>query len=203
MKRCAIFAFLTLSTPFFLLADQQQDSSWFYGIGLNSDEINESLGDSLNLGGNRAIGYSLNLGYSFNQNFKAMAGYKQFGKVSPTVNSSDISFDLCYRGLALPYCPDIDLDIDVSSVFLKGRGQHSLTDKFAVFFDISFNRWNAKVTAQSDFGSSSASDSGTDIGFGAGTAYQTGKHEFTLSYEKYDFDGSDINSISLQYNSAF
>ena len=168
MKRCAIFTILTLSTPFSSLADQHQDSSWFYGIGLNSDEINESVGEGVNLGGDRAIGYTLNLGYSFNQNFKAIAGYKRFGKASPTVNASDISYDLCNQNLALTYCPDVKLNIDVSSVFLKGRGQHYLSDKFSVFFDVSFNRWNAKASARSGSSSASVSNSGTDIGFGAG-----------------------------------
>ncbi|OHU88046.1 MULTISPECIES: outer membrane beta-barrel protein [Pseudoalteromonas] len=175
---------------------EQADNQWFWGANISSDSIDS---DIENIGSEKATGFGLFVGKQFNEHWSVMGGYKKFG--SPTYNIHNV----CVTGFgpSETICRAINIDLDLNSLYVKSRLKNTFDNGFMVFADIAINSWNADATASYAGYAGSGDVSGNDFSFGAGVGYQNDRHEYTLGFESYDFDGTDITSISVSYSYSF
>ena len=93
--------------------------------------------------------------------------------------------------------PDVDilgdpLNVDVTGINLWGIGSLDL-GLFDVFGKLGYISWDVEA----DFLGSSASDDGSDLGYGLGAAVELGPLQIRGEYEVYDLDDTDVSMLSL------
>lgn len=119
------------------------------------------------------VGFKIFGGLKFNQFFGAEIGYVDLGEVSASL--SGVGVDVGADGF------------QVAAVGTYPIEQFSLLGKVGVFF------WDAEASA----GAASVSDDGTDIMFGVGGEFHfTPQLSVRGEWERYDFDGDDVDMFS-------
>ena len=93
--------------------------------------------------------------------------------------------------------PDIDvlgekLQFDVTGVNLWGIGSIDL-GLFDVFGKLGYISWDVEA----DFLGDSASDDGSDLGYGLGASVDFGPLQIRGEYEIYDLDDADVSMLSV------
>lgn len=93
--------------------------------------------------------------------------------------------------------PDIDilgdqLLIDVTGVNLWGVASLDM-GLFDVFGKLGYISWDVEA----DYLGASASDDGSDLGYGLGAAFDIGPLQIRGEYEIYDLDDTDVSMLSL------
>ncbi|OHU96604.1 outer membrane beta-barrel protein [Pseudoalteromonas byunsanensis] len=189
MKKSILSAVILSALSFASNASAEQvDNQWFWGVNISSDSIEPEIPG---MGSDKASGFGLFAGKQFNEHISVMAGYKKFG--TPTFELS---------GMCLG-CSAVDFNIDLSSLYVKSRLKNTFDNGFMVFADLALNSWDVDAKASYAGYSGSGNVSGTDLSFGAGIGYQNDRHEYTLGFENYDFDGTEVTSASVSYSYSF
>ncbi|WP_158678198.1 outer membrane beta-barrel protein [Pseudoalteromonas sp. T1lg23B] len=189
MKKSVLSAVILSALSFASTVNAEQaDNQWLWGVNISSDSIDPEIGG---MGSDKATGYGLFVGKQFNKHLSVMGGYKKFG--TPSYELSGVCFG----------CGAVDLDIDLSALYIKSRLKNTFENGFMVFADLAFNSWDADAKASYSGYSGAGKVSGSDLSFGAGVGYQNNRHEYTLGFESYDFDGTEITSVSVSYSYSF
>lgn len=150
-------------------------------IGQTSVDVCDDLnGLGLTSCDDKDTGFKLFGGYNFNQNFGVEIGFVDLGEITATGPGGTARLESDgFQAVAVGIIP--------------------INPQFGVFGKLGLFMWD--VTASGPGGS--LSDDGTDIMFGAGVAWRfTPQLSLRGEWERFDFDGDDVDmlSVGLQFN---
>ena len=121
--------------------------------------------------------------------------YANFGEVSANVVTT------------APVAGTANVKLENEAWTLSALGILPLNDQFSLFARLGLNVWNVDVSA-SGTGSGatgySGSEDGTDVVYGLGAAYHlTPNLNLRAEWERYDFDGGDLDFVSVGLGWSF
>ena len=89
---------------------------------------------------------------------------------------------------------DSKFDIDYKSYSFGGAARYPLGEHFALTGKVGYHFWDAQVNTSS--GSGRSVDE-SDLYFGGGLEFKTGKVSFRVEYSRYEVDEIDADVISV------
>lgn len=134
-------------------------------------------------------------GYRIMKYLAVEGAYANLGEVSARVITT------------APVAGTANIELENTAITLSALGILPLNDKFSLFGRLGLNVWNVDVSA-SGTGSGGAtysdSDDGTGVVYGLGAAYNlTPNLNLRVEWERYDFDGSDLDFASVGLGWSF
>lgn len=176
----SILAALALTAAMAAQADVQP--GFYVGAGFGSSKIDDDGFDDIDFD-DSDTGFKVFGGYSFNQNFAIEATYFDLGEAS---GSFDDGFDV------------VNFDVGVSGLSASAVGVLPLSDMFSIFGRLGYASYDVDAHATVvGVGSGDASESESDLIYGAGAALSFGQFEVRGEFEAINVDGGDANMISL------
>jgi OOP family OmpA-OmpF porin len=121
-------------------------------------------------------------GYNFNDNFAAEVSYFDGGAPSE---------DFEFQGFTG------SVEGELTGLVFSAVGRIPVSESFAIFGKVGYASYDLTATARIDDVSSSASDSGNDLSYGAGVAFSFGQFDLRGEYEAIDADGGAFNVLSV------
>lgn len=139
--------------------------------------------------------------------WKAFAGYrvmKYLAVEGAYTNFGDASARVT---VTAPAAGVANVELENEAWSLSVLGILPLNDKFSLFGRLGFNVWNVEATATgtgSATGRYSYDEDGTDVLYGLGASYHfTPNLNLRAEWERYDFDGNDIDFVSVGLGWSF
>ncbi len=192
--------------------DEASTSSWFVGVGVNSDMYGEENTAS---GGSNTDGFELHAGYQVNNYLKLIVGYKKFG--TSEFDRSDSRCQNSFMGECIGATIESDGNLELDSFFIKLRPEWKFANNFKLYADLGINSLDFDLTSSAELTGavftesffSQTKQTSTKFSWGFGVGYNLGQHELTLGFENYGtlqengeellIDSSVLSSFSLQY----
>lgn len=183
------------------------DSGFYIGGSFGQSRISDFSGSDVDTE-LRSIGITSTTGTDDKDTgWKAFAGYRimkylavegaytNFGEASATVTAT------------APIAGTANVKLENESWSLSAVGILPLGDKFSLFARLGFNVWNVDASA-SGTGSGGTAYSGSDDGsgglYGLGAAYSlTPNLNLRAEWERYDFDGNNLDFVSVGLGWSF
>lgn len=139
--------------------------------------------------------------------WKAFAGYrimKYLAVEGAYANLGEVSANIISTA---PVAGTANVQVENEAWTISALGILPLNDKFSLFGRLGLNVWNIDASA-SGTGSGGAtysdSDDGTGVVYGLGAAYNlTPNLSLRAEWERYDFDGSDLDFVSAGLGWSF
>lgn len=173
----SVFAALALTAAMAAQADVQP--GFYAGAGFGTTKIDDDGFDDVDFD-DSDTGFKIFGGYSFNQNFAIEATYFDLGEASGSFGVGD------------------NFDVGISGFGVSAVGVLPLSDTFSLFGKLGYASYDIDAHVElAGVGSGSASDSQSDMTFGAGAALSFGQFEARAEFEAINVDGGDANMISL------
>jgi len=193
IKTLAAAALAAFSLPLF--AQAGNGTAWYAGASLGQAQADVDCSGTTSCDDKDST-WKLFAGYQINRNFSVELGYSDLGAVT----ASTPSFVL------FPFViPAANLKIESTVWELVGIGSLPVAERFSIFGKLGLYRADTDVAV--DFGASgstSQSDSNTDLTFGVGLRYDfTRNFGVRAEWQRYmdvsagDFDKSDVDAMSL------
>jgi len=193
--------FFALSAALGMSTAQAADTGFYVGGGLGQSKVSDFSGSDVDaelatLGltsstrtDDTDTGWKVFAGYRFMKYLAVEGAYTNFGEA--TANSI----------ITAPAAGTVNTTLEADSWTVSALGILPLGDRFSLFARVGVNFWNADISATGIGGggtaSASASDDGTDWVYGVGAAYSITKNlSVRGEWERYDFDGSDVDLLS-------
>ncbi|HEV8334285.1 MAG TPA: outer membrane beta-barrel protein [Steroidobacteraceae bacterium] len=177
-KRLGLSALAALALTASMAARADVQPGFYAGAGFGTTKINDDgFDDNVD---DSDTGFKVFGGYSFNQNFAIEATYFDLGEASG-------SFDV-----------GEDFDVGISGFGVAAVGVLPLSDMFSLFGKLGYASYDIDAHVEIvGVGSGNASDSQSDLTYGAGAALSFGQFEARAEFEAINVDGGDANMISL------
>lgn len=140
-------------------------------------------------------GWKAFAGYRIMKYLAVEGAYTNFGEATANVVTT------------APSAGTANVKLENEAWSLSALGILPLSDQFSLFARLGLNVWNVDVSASgTGSGSTAYSDSedGTDVVYGLGAAYHiTPNLNLRAEWERYDFDGSDLDFVSVGLGWSF
>ncbi len=143
------------------------DSGFYLGAGVGDASVKDSDFDASDSAYKLFGGY--NIGFIPLVDFAVEASYVDFGKPSTSAGSVEVTGLNAFGLAGLSFGP------------------------FGVFAKAGVLSWDADST----FGTTSTSESGSDPAYGLGARFAIGSFSVRAEYEVYDLDGTDLDMVSI------
>ena len=159
----------------------QAESGFYFGVGVGSGNVEANFGDT---------GIP-NLPSSIDEDDTA---YKIFAGFNFDLPSIILSVEAGYVDLGEP-----DIDVGVGDLVFDPTGIHLWgiaayeAGPVDLFAKLGYIEWDLDVELLDE----SFSDSGSDMGYGLGLAFNAGPVQIRGEYEMYDIDDGDASMLSL------
>ena len=88
-------------------------------------------------------------------------------------------------------------DFDYKSYSLGGAARYPLGERFAITGKAGYHFWDVNVNTSSDGTRSSFTTDESDLYFGGGLEFATGKMSFRAEYTRYELDDIDADALSI------
>jgi OOP family OmpA-OmpF porin len=178
-KRLGLSALAALALTASMAARADVQPGFYMGAGFGTTKISDDGFDDVDFD-DSDTGFKIFGGYSFNQNFAIEATYFDLGEASGSFGVGD------------------NFDVGISGFGVSAVGVLPVSETFSLFGKLGYASYD--IDAHVDIagvGSGSASDSQSDLTFGAGAALSFGQFEARAEFEAINVDGGDANMISL------
>lgn len=140
-------------------------------------------------------GWKVFTGYRIMKYLAVEAAYANLGEVSADVVTT------------APVAGTANVQLENTAITLSALGILPLNDKFSLFARLGLNVWDTEVSASgsgSGGGTYSDSEDGTGVVYGLGAAFHlTPNLNLRAEWERYDFDGSDLDFMSVGLGWSF
>lgn len=193
--------FLALTAALSVTTVQAADTGFYIGGSFGQSKISDfngsdadaelaSLGiTSTTSADDKDTGWKAFAGYRIMKYLAVEGAYTNFGEA--TANTV----------ITAPTAGTVNTDLESESWSISAVGILPLNDQFSLFARLGVNVWNIDISA-SGTGSGavvvSDSEDGTDVVYGLGAAYNiTQNLSVRGEWERYDFDGDDIDLLSV------
>lgn len=143
------------------------DSGFYLGAGVGDASVKDSGFDESDSAYKIFGGY--NIGFIPLVDFAVEASYVDFGKPTSSAGSIEVSGVNAFGLAGLSFGP------------------------FGIFAKAGVLSWDADTT----FGGTTGSDSGSDPGYGLGARFAIGSFAVRAEYEVYDVDNADVDMVSV------
>lgn len=200
MKKQLVF--LALSASFAVSGVQAGDTGFYMGGSFGQSKISDFSGSDFDnemaLSGltsststdDTDISWKAFAGYQIMKNLAVEGAYTNFGEF--TARST----------ITVPGTGVVNTEVKAEAWTLSALGILPLGDRFSLFGRLGVNFWNADISAvgSGSGGVASVSDSsdGTDWVYGLGATYNVAKNlNLRGEWERYDFDGTDVDLLSV------
>ena len=178
-KRLGLSVFAALALTAAMAAQADVQPGFYAGAGFGSTKIDDDGFDDIDFD-DSDVGFKLFGGYSFNQDFAIEATYFDLGEASGSFGVGD------------------NFDVGISGLGVSAVGVLPLSDTFSLFGKLGYASYDIDAHVEvAGVGSGNASDSQSDMTFGAGAALSFGLFEARAEFEAINVDGGDANMISL------
>jgi outer membrane protein with beta-barrel domain len=178
-KRLGLSVFAALALTAAMAAQADVQPGFYMGAGFGSTKIDDDGFDDIDFD-DSDVGFKLFGGYSFNQNFAIEATYFDLGEASGSLGFGDT------------------FDVGISGFGVSAVGVLPLSDTFSLFGKLGYATYDIDAHVElAGVGSGNASESESDMTFGAGAAMSFGQFEARAEFEAINVDGGDANMISL------
>lgn len=178
-KRLGLSVFAALALTAAMAAQADVQPGFYAGAGFGTTKIDDDGLDDVDFD-DSDTGFKIFGGYSFNQNFAIEATYFDLGEASGSFGVGD------------------NFDVGISGFGVSAVGVLPLSDTFSLFGKLGYASYDIDAHVElAGVGSGSASDSQSDMTFGAGAALSFGQFEARAEFEAINVDGGDANMISL------
>ena len=139
--------------------------------------------------------------------WKAFAGYRIMKYLAVEGAYTNFGEATANTVITAPTAGTFNTDLESESWSISAVGILPLNDQFSLFARLGVNVWNIDISA-SGTGSGavvvSDSEDGTDVVYGLGAAYNiTQNLSVRGEWERYDFDGDDVDLLSVGLAWAF
>jgi OmpA-OmpF porin, OOP family len=182
-KRLGLSVFAALALTAAMAAQADVQPGFYMGAGIGSTKIDDDGFDGAGIDFDDSdTGFKVFGGYSFSQNFAIEATYFDFGEAS---------------GRFEDFVGPVSFDVGVSGLSASAVGVLPLSDMFSVFGKLGYASYDVDAHASVAGQSGSASESESDLMYGAGAALSFGQFEARAEFEAINVDGGDANMISL------
>lgn len=139
--------------------------------------------------------------------WKAFAGYRIMKYLAVEGAYANLGEANANIVTTAPVAGTANVTLENEAWTLSALGILPLNDKFSLFARLGLNVWNVDITASgTGSGGTSYSDSedGTDVVYGLGAAYHlTPNLNLRAEWERYDFDGGDLDFLSVGLSWSF
>ncbi len=143
-------------------------------------------------------GFKIFGGFEINEIFSVEGQYANFGEASLKGNNGDTFTD--DDGVWTINVNNFRATYEGTSYGLSVIGKVPIPGFVKPFGRVGFHIWDVDVSASSPLGKGTASEDGTDIFFGGGIeATVFDDWLIRAEYERYDFDGDDVDFISIGF----
>lgn len=139
--------------------------------------------------------------------WKVFAGYrimKYLAVEGAYANLGEVSADIISTA---PVAGTANVQLENKAITLSALGILPLNDKFSLFARLGLNVWDTEVSASgTGLGGTNYSDSedGTGVVYGLGAAFHlTPNLNLRAEWERYDFDGNDLDFMSVGLGWSF
>lgn len=123
-------------------------------------------------------GFKIFGGYQFNKNLALEGGYADLGKTAFSE-------------------PGFSGKVDATTIFVHAVGILPLNPQWSLYGKAGLHLWDAKENGQIGGIPFSLSDDGTDLTYGAGVQWQSGKFALRLEWETYELDNADVQFLGV------
>ena len=139
-------------------------------------------------------GYSLIFGSDLNENIALEVSYNDFGEASLSgVNGNQFIVD----GTTYQFNTTATLSASVTSWGFAAKPKIMLVDGVSAYGRIGLHRWEEKLNITATTVTANASDTGTDIFYGAGIEIGKSNLKGRVGYSIYDVDGDNLKSMNF------
>lgn len=200
--------FVALATALAATSVQAADSGFYLGGSVGQAKLDNLSGSDLDreLARNgytsttnlddSDTGWKLFAGYRFMKNFALEGAYTNFGTFSAR------------SAITAPSAGVVNTDVDLEAWTVSAVGILPIGDHFSVFGRLGVNVWNVDVSATGTGSGGTAraavSEDGTNVVYGLGAAYAVSKNlGVRAEWERYDFDGTDVDLLSAGVSFSF
>jgi OOP family OmpA-OmpF porin len=130
-------------------------------------------------------------GYRFHENFSLEAFYADFGEAELDLNTGDT-----LEGMVAT--APIDMDVSAKSFGAAAVLLFPVSDEFDLYGKLGVHRWDLDASANSAGITYDEDDDGVDAFVGLGASFApTEDVSIRLEYERYFFDGDDLDAATL------
>jgi OOP family OmpA-OmpF porin len=197
-----------LLLPFFAFtssfsATHAAQNDWYIGAGYGSSSVDTGITAVTASLDEEDTGFRLFAGLKLNKNISIEGFYADLGESSLTGNTGDT---FIIDGVLYGFLVDNAAITAKAKVFgFNGLFALPLNDRFSLFGKLGLANWQYDATVSgSGIASGSFSDDGTDFFYGAGASYAI-NNDWSVrgEYNLYDFDGDDVDMLSINILRSF
>jgi OmpA-OmpF porin, OOP family len=182
-KRLGLSVFAALALTAAMAAQADVQPGFYAGAGFGSTKINDDGFDNSGVDFDDSdTGFKVFGGYSFNPNFAIEATYFDLGEASGRFDD---------------FIGPVKFDVGVSGISASAVGVLPISDMFSLFGRLGYASYDIDAHANVGGESGSASQSESDLVYGAGAALSFGQFEARAEFEAINVDGGDANMISV------
>lgn len=200
MKKQLVF--LALSASFGVSGVQAADTGFYMGGSFGQSKISDFSGSDFD---NELALSGLTSSTSTDDtdiSWKAFAGYQIMKNLAVEGAYTNLGEFTARSTITAPGTGVVNTEVKAEAWTLSALGILPLGDRFSLFGRLGVNFWNADFSAvgSGSGGVASVSDSsdGTDWVYGLGATYNVAKNlNLRGEWERYDFDGTDVDLLSV------
>ena len=139
--------------------------------------------------------------------WKVFAGYKIMKNLAVEGSYTNLGEATARTTVTAPVAGTFNTTLELESWSISAVGILPLNDQFSLFARLGLNVWNLDGSTTgpgSGSTSTSTSDDGADVVYGLGASYNFSQNlSLRGEWERYDFDGSDVDLLSVGLAWAF
>lgn len=205
MKKQVLF--FALSTVLGATSVQAADTGFYIGGSFGQSKVSDFSSSDVNSGlaslginatsttDDKDTGWKAFAGYRIMKYLAVEGAYANLGEVSANIIST------------APVAGTANVQLENEAWTISALGILPLNDKFSLFGRLGLNVWNIDVSASgtgSGGATYSGSDDGTGVVYGLGAAFHlTPNLNLRAEWERYDFDGDDLDFMSVGLGWSF
>ncbi|MDX1302061.1 outer membrane beta-barrel protein [Photobacterium sp.] len=128
-------------------------------------------------------------------------GFKLFGGYQFNRYTAIEGFYADLGGVKIKYPnEELKMNTGANSFGVSGLGILPVSDNLEIFAKVGLQSWNAKLINKDGL---FVGDNGTDLIFGVGVAFRVAQVSLRGEFERYDFDDTNVEMISVGINYNF
>ena len=200
--------FLALTAALSVTTVQAADTGFYIGGSFGRSQISDFNGSDLDAVLAAGGITSTSSTDDKDTGWKAFAGYRIMKYLAVEGAYTNLGEATANTVITAPVAGTVNTDVESESWNISAVGILPLNDQFSLFARLGVNVWNIDASS-SGTGSGGpfvldVSDDGTDVVYGLGAAYNiTQNLSVRGEWERYDFDGDDIDLLSVGLAWAF
>ncbi len=173
------------------------ENGWYAGLGVGQSSIDTGIKATSGTASvdEEDLGYKVFAGYEFNKFIAVEGFYFDAGEATITANSGDVVAD-GNTSLVIPV-DDFKASIEGQSFGLIGVIGYPVHQYFYPYAKLGFHKWDTEIAVSAPGVVVSVEDDGTDMVFGVGFRMDvTDSVSVRGEFERYDYDGEDVDFLS-------